>query len=406
MRRLVILLPVLLAFQVGVQPALAWTWPVDGPVLRQFTFGGDPYAGGQHRGIDIGAPSGTAVRAPASGRVSFAGTVPGGGRTLTIETADGFSVTLVHLGTIGAARGAGVGEGDAVGTVGPSGEVDLAEPYVYLGIRVTADPNGYVDPLRYLPAPATSTPVLEPQPAADPAPTAAADEPGASAQAPQAHPSSGSHVPKGAATSPARPQHSRGRLHAPVDRPAIAVTDGRRAVNGRVLAGELAGPRARRSVSSIKPIAQTIHVPVPRVRANAKVGLSPWPLVAAALAACGAVAVLRLRRQLGDTGAAHGATPVLLEGVFPAAEDAGPLRLGEKDRLVLDGDLERILLAQPEPLPDLDRNHDSAQLVDVANDSRPRHSPRGSGRRLDRLLRSHRLRACPSIRSIGLSVPS
>ena len=30
----------------------AWAWPVDGPVLRPFVFGGDPYAGGQHRGID------------------------------------------------------------------------------------------------------------------------------------------------------------------------------------------------------------------------------------------------------------------------------------------------------------------------------------------------------------------
>jgi hypothetical protein len=36
MRRLVLLLPVLVALQVGVQPALAWTWPVDGPVLRPF----------------------------------------------------------------------------------------------------------------------------------------------------------------------------------------------------------------------------------------------------------------------------------------------------------------------------------------------------------------------------------
>ena len=45
MKRLVMLLPVLLAFQVGVQPALAWTWPADGPVLRPFNLGGDPYAG-------------------------------------------------------------------------------------------------------------------------------------------------------------------------------------------------------------------------------------------------------------------------------------------------------------------------------------------------------------------------
>src|ERR687883_317161 len=100
MKRLVILLPVILAFQVGVQPALAWTWPVGGPVLRQFDLGDDPYAGGQHRGIDIGAVAGGPVLSPAAGLVTFAGTVPGGGRTLTIETSDGYAVTLLHLGTL------------------------------------------------------------------------------------------------------------------------------------------------------------------------------------------------------------------------------------------------------------------------------------------------------------------
>src|SRR5204863_1918606 len=138
MKRLVILLPVLLALQVGVQPALAWTWPVDGPVLRPFILGDDPYAAGQHRGIDIGASSGATVVAPASGTVSFAGTVPGGGKTLTIRTADGYSVTLLHLGTIAALRGGAVAEGHGVGTVGPSGDAELPRPYVYLGIRTTA----------------------------------------------------------------------------------------------------------------------------------------------------------------------------------------------------------------------------------------------------------------------------
>ena len=33
-----------------------------------------------------------------------------------------------------------------MGTIGPSGEPEGTEPYVYLGIRLTADPNGYVDP--------------------------------------------------------------------------------------------------------------------------------------------------------------------------------------------------------------------------------------------------------------------
>ena len=45
--------------------ARAWTWPVDGPVLRPFDFDrAHPYAAGQHRGLDLGAPTGTSVRAP------------------------------------------------------------------------------------------------------------------------------------------------------------------------------------------------------------------------------------------------------------------------------------------------------------------------------------------------------
>src|SRR6266576_3401052 len=60
-----------------VPTAGAWTWPVKGPVLQKFVLGDDPYAAGQHRGIDIGAGAGEPVLAPASGLVSFAGTVRG-----------------------------------------------------------------------------------------------------------------------------------------------------------------------------------------------------------------------------------------------------------------------------------------------------------------------------------------
>src|SRR5579863_3522537 len=98
MRGLVVVLLVALAVVPG---AAAWTWPVDGPVLAPFLYDpAHPYAAGQHRGIDIGADAGTTVRAPAAGVVSFAGTVPGSGRSVTVETADGLSVTLTHLGSI------------------------------------------------------------------------------------------------------------------------------------------------------------------------------------------------------------------------------------------------------------------------------------------------------------------
>ena len=95
MPRYAVLLPVVIAFLVGAVPALAWTWPVDGPVLQQFTFGDDPYAGGQHRGIDVGASPGTPVLAPSAGTITFSGSVPGGGRTVTRGPASTVSATTL-----------------------------------------------------------------------------------------------------------------------------------------------------------------------------------------------------------------------------------------------------------------------------------------------------------------------
>lgn len=149
-------------FLAWVPVAQAWSWPVQGPVLQPFGYDeANPYAAGQHRGIDIGASAaGAPVVAPAGGTVSFAGSVPTNGKSVTIETADGYSVTLTHLGTIAVAEGASVDEGAVVGSVGPSGTPEQAVPYVHLGVRLDADPNGYLDPLGLLPAP-----VAEPPPA-------------------------------------------------------------------------------------------------------------------------------------------------------------------------------------------------------------------------------------------------
>ena len=164
MRRFALVLVCALALPVST--ARAWTWPVDGPVLRPFVFDQrSPYKAGQHRGIDIGTSTGTPVLAPADGVVSFAGTVPTGGKTISIETPAGYTATLLHLASIGVKRGAAVREGTVVGTSRAEGE---AEPYVYFGVRRTSDSQGYVDPLGLLPA-ASTVPA--------PAPTAAVREP-------------------------------------------------------------------------------------------------------------------------------------------------------------------------------------------------------------------------------------
>jgi len=213
-RRLVVL--IVCACALPVSGAQAWTWPVDGPVLRPFRFDhSHPYAGGQHRGVDLGAPSGSPVLAPVEGVVSFAGTVPTGGKTVSIQTSFGYTATLVHLGSIGVARGSLVGEASVVGTVGPSGVVDLPDPYVYFGARVTSDPQGYVDPLTLLPS-RLASPAGGSASVADIASPAAAE----SVRAESAPPVN--EAPPAAATAPAaRPAPVEAEHATPADAPAV-----------------------------------------------------------------------------------------------------------------------------------------------------------------------------------------
>ena len=168
MRR--VLLPAILAALLFAPGASAWTWPAAGPVLQPFQFDpSHPYAAGQHRGVDLGGAEGSTVLAPAAGTVSFAGTVPSSGKSVTIETPDGYSVTLTHLGSISVDRNAAVTEGGPVGTIGPSGDGEVAQPYVHLGVRLTAQAQGYLDPLTLLP-PRGAAPPVDPAPAPSPAP--------------------------------------------------------------------------------------------------------------------------------------------------------------------------------------------------------------------------------------------
>ena len=159
--------------------AQAWTWPASGPVLRPFTFGVDPYSSGQHRGIDVSAPADAVVPAPASGTVTFAGSVPTSGRSVTIQTADGYAVTLTHLGALLVMKGVLVAEGEGIGTIGPSGVPEVPEPYVHLGVRVAADPQGYVNPLSLLPPPPGACQRPQPRRPSCPPPPPAADPPAA-----------------------------------------------------------------------------------------------------------------------------------------------------------------------------------------------------------------------------------
>jgi len=117
-----------------------WVRPVDGAVVRAFSVGADRFAPGQHRGVDLGAPPGTPVRAACGGRVSFAGRVPGGGRTVSVRCGS-LVATYQHLGGAAVARGQVVMAGGRIGRSGRS----RPAPHVHLGARVAAT-GDYRDP--------------------------------------------------------------------------------------------------------------------------------------------------------------------------------------------------------------------------------------------------------------------
>jgi peptidase M23-like protein len=418
MKRVVALLPVLIAFQAGAPPALAWTWPADGPVLRPFALGDDPYAAAQHRGVDIASPSGGPVRAPASGVVSFAGTVPGGGRTVTIQTADGYSVTLVHLGAIAVERGQELAEGAGVGSVGPSGDSEHAEPYVHLGVRVTADPTGYVDPLGLLPA-REAPPPPSPAPPAEQVPEAPLDSP-PSPETPGV-PSPAPHEPA-PAPEPELPARAPAAAAPPVpaptaENPAVPAASGVRAqaAETRPKIGR-ARTRIERSLergfglaaSGLSTARNRGHGALAASSTDMKPGRSSsvlaGGLTALGSAALGVLVLARRRRDLGRARGADTAPSVLGDGARRAAEDASVPRTAEENGLVANGDLERVALGEPESLPDLDRDHDPAELVQVPDDPGCRPPATASSRRFHQVVSRpprHRRRAArPAARAI------
>ena len=121
-----------------------WTWPVVGPVVRGFDPPDNPYGPG-HRGIDIAAPAGTIVRAPAPGVVSFSGSV-GGHLFVTIDHGGGLLSTASFLSERLVRKGDAVTQGQAIGRSGSGHPGDL-RANLHFGVRLNAT---YVDPLDYL----------------------------------------------------------------------------------------------------------------------------------------------------------------------------------------------------------------------------------------------------------------
>lgn len=136
------------AFAAATEPALAgWQWPVEPPrIVAAFVAPPHPYGPG-HRGIDLAAPSGTEVHAPAAGTIAFVGAVAGRG-VVTIDHGDGLVTTLepVALGTAArVAIGDAVAAGDVVGVADSGGHTPFGA--VHFGVRRHGE---YINPMLLL----------------------------------------------------------------------------------------------------------------------------------------------------------------------------------------------------------------------------------------------------------------
>jgi murein DD-endopeptidase MepM/ murein hydrolase activator NlpD len=145
-------------------PALgAWTWPLAGEVITPYRNGADPYAGGQHRGVDIAGAVGAPVVAAAAGEVLFAGTAGSSGVTVSIRTGEGLDTSYLHLSSVAVRKGQQVSAGERVGAVGTSGRRSAEAPHLHFGVRESGSRHAYRDPLSLLPPPPVAAPE-NPQP--------------------------------------------------------------------------------------------------------------------------------------------------------------------------------------------------------------------------------------------------
>jgi murein DD-endopeptidase MepM/ murein hydrolase activator NlpD len=125
----------------GSPSAAGFVWPVLGPVTSPFGW----RWGRMHEGIDIGAASGTPIRAAAAGTVIYAGWLGGYGNLTVIDHGGGIATAYGHQSGIAAGNGAYVAQGQVIGYVGNTGH--STGPHLHFEVRVNGVPQ---DPLGYL----------------------------------------------------------------------------------------------------------------------------------------------------------------------------------------------------------------------------------------------------------------
>ena len=138
---------------VAQQKAEQWAatpsiWPTRGRVTSRFGPRVSPFTGKKalHAGIDIGAPTGTEVRSPASGKIVVAAYDGRMGKFIRIDHGYGMETTYGHLSKIYVKYGDRVERGDLIGLVGSSGKFSTG-PHLHYQVAVN---DRVVNPIHYI----------------------------------------------------------------------------------------------------------------------------------------------------------------------------------------------------------------------------------------------------------------
>jgi murein DD-endopeptidase MepM/ murein hydrolase activator NlpD len=137
-----------LAFAMPTKVAIPSRIPVDGVALTSgFGMRWHPVVGGRraHKGVDLGAPSGTPIYASADGVVSRADWYSSYGLYVSIEHGGEIETRYGHMSRINAYAGQVVKKGDLIGYVGSTGR--STGPHLHYEVRIAGTA---VNPIPYL----------------------------------------------------------------------------------------------------------------------------------------------------------------------------------------------------------------------------------------------------------------